>query len=74
MTRAANNQLYSVRGLALAKVALKPGGILAVWSAAPDAGFSRRLKDAGFKVEEISVRARGNGKGPRHVIWFGRLR
>ena len=74
LTRAANSQLYSSRGLDLAKVALKPGGILAVWSAKPDASFSRRLKDVGFKVEEISVRARGNGKGPRHVIWFGRLR
>ena len=72
--RCNNDQLYSMRGLALAKVALKPAGILAVWSAAPDAGFSRRLKDAGFKVDEISVRARSTGKGPRHVIWFGRLR
>jgi len=74
VTRDANNQLYSMRGLALAKVALKPGGILAVWSARPDASFARRLKDVGFKVEEICVRARGNGKGPRHVIWFCRLR
>ena len=71
---AANNQLYSMRGLTLAKAALKPGGILAVWSAARDASFSRRLKDVGFRSAEISVRAQGNGKGPRHVIWFGRLR
>ncbi len=74
LTRAANDGLYSMRGLALAKAALRPGGILAIWSAAPDAAFSRRLKDAAFKVEEVTVRARNNGKGPRHVIWFAGLR
>lgn len=72
LTRAANDQIYSARGLAAAKAALKAGGILAIWSAAPDAAFSRRLRDVGFTVEEVSVRARGNGKGPRHVIWFAR--
>jgi spermidine synthase len=72
LTRAANDQLYSPRGLAAAKAALKPGGILAIWSAAPDAAFARRLKGAGFAVEEAVVRARSNGKGPRHVIWFAR--
>ena len=70
LSRAANDRLYSMKGLALAKAALRPGGILAVWSAGPDAAFSRRLKDAGFVVEEVAVRARSNGKGPRHVIWF----
>ncbi len=73
LTRPANDRLYSAKGLALAKAALKPGGILAIWSAAPDAAFSRRLKNSGFKVEEVSVRARSNGKGSRHVIWFAKL-
>ena len=72
LTRDAYDQLYSKRGLAAAKAALKPGGILAVWSAAPDAAFARRLASAGFAVEEVGVRARSNGKGPRHVIWFAR--
>jgi spermidine synthase len=70
LTRAANDGLYSKRGLALAKAALRPGGILAIWSAAPDTAFSRRLNDTGFKVEQVTVRARSNGKGPRHTIWF----
>lgn len=74
LVRAANDGLYSMTGLALAKAALRPGGILAIWSAAPDAAFTRRLKDVGFKVEEVVVRARSNGKGPRHVIWFAGLR
>lgn len=72
LTRLANDQLYSSRGLTAAKAALAAKGVLAVWSAAPDAAFSRRLKDAGFVVEEVRVRARANGKGPQHVIWFAR--
>jgi spermidine synthase len=72
LTRTGNDRIYSAAGLASAKAALKPGGILAIWSAAPDAHFTRRLKEAGFTVEEVSVRARSNGKGPRHVIWFAR--
>jgi spermidine synthase len=72
LTREANEGLYSPAGLAAAKAALRPGGILAIWSAAPDARFSRRLTAAGFQVEEVGVRARSNGKGPRHVIWFAR--
>ena len=72
LVRAANNRLYSARGLAAAKQALAQGGLLAVWSAGADAAFKRRLCDAGFEVEEVAVRARRNGKGPRHVIWFAR--
>jgi spermidine synthase len=74
LTRAGNNRLYSARGLDAARAALKPGGVLAVWSAASDANFARRLRDADFAVEEIAVRARTNGKGPRHVIWFATKR
>ena len=74
LTRQANDGLYSARGLARARAALKPGGILAIWSAAADAGFTRRLKHAGFAVDEVQVRARENGKGPTHTIWFARVR
>lgn len=70
LVRADNDQLYSARGLDRAKAALKHGGILAIWSAARDAAFTRRLTKAGFKVDEVTVRARSNGKGPRHTIWF----
>ena len=71
LTRLGNDRLYTARGLAAARAALAAGGILAVWSAGPDPRFARRLADAGFAVEEVAVRARSNGKGPRHVIWFG---
>ncbi len=70
LTREENDRLYSQKGLAAAKAALKPGGVLAIWSAEPDSAFTRRLRDAGFKVDETPVRARSNGKGARHVIWF----
>ncbi|MEO7634365.1 MAG: spermidine synthase [Sphingomicrobium sp.] len=74
LTRDANDRLYSARGLAAAKAALRPGGILAVWSAAPDRHFTRRLSDAGFAVDEVALAARANGKGPRHTIWFASRR
>ena len=70
LVREANNKLYSERGLRTAARALRPGGVLAVWSAGKDDAFVRRLVTAGFTVDEVGVRARGNGKGARHVIWF----
>jgi spermidine synthase len=70
LSRAGNDALYAPRGLAAAKTALKPGGVLAIWSAAPDKAFTRRLTGAGFITEEATVSARSNGKGPRHTIWF----
>ncbi len=72
VVRKENDRLYSRSGLATTFGALRPGGVLAVWSAADDAGFTRRLRGAGFQVEMVTVKARPNGKGPRHVIWFAR--
>ena len=72
MVRADNNRIYSRTGLGKARDALKPGGIVSVWSAAPDHGFRRRMKEAGFEVEERIVRSRPNNKGAHHTIWFGR--
>ncbi len=74
LTAEANDRLYSRAGLGAAKHALKPGGILAIWSAGSDDAFTRRLRNAGFDVDEVAVKARDNGKGPRHVIWFARKR
>lgn len=70
LVRDANNRIYSKTGLAEARMALRPSGVLAIWSAAPDAAFTNRLKRARFDVEEVVVHARANGKGPRHMIWF----
>ena len=71
LTRDANDRLYSMSGLAAARAALAPIGLLAVWSAAPDRVFAKRFAETGFKVEEIAVRARSNGKGGHHTIWIG---
>ena len=68
LTRKANDQLYSANGLAAARAALKPGGVLAVWSSGPDEQFTGRLKLAGFQVEEVKTRANGK-RGARHIIW-----
>ena len=64
-----NDALYGAAGLAAARSALKPGGVLAVWSQGPDSGFMRRLKQAGFAVDEVKTRANGK-RGARHVIWI----
>jgi len=70
LSRPGNDALYSHSGIARAKSALKPGGMLAVWSVAPDAAFTKRLQQSGLKVEELKARAHG-GRGARHVIWVG---
>lgn len=70
LTRKANDALYSSAGLNAACAALRPGGVLAVWSSGPNAAFSRRLRAAGFDVNEVAVRATGRGVGARHVIWI----
>ncbi len=72
LTRPANDGIYTPGGLAEARRALRPGGVLAIWSAGADAAFTRRLGQAGFAVDEVRVKARDNGKGPTHVIWFAR--
>ena len=71
LTRKGNDGLYTMTGLTAAKDALAPGGVLAIWSAASDDVFLRRMRDAGFAVDEVVVRARASGKGARHVIWVG---
>ncbi|WP_369273368.1 spermidine synthase [Streptomyces sp. R11] len=56
-----NDSLYSPAGLAGCAGALRPGGVLAVWSAQPSPEFEETLRNAGFqqvRTEEIPV-ARG---------------
>jgi spermidine synthase len=66
LTRAANDGLYGLEGLSAAHAALRPGGVLAVWSAGPDVKFSERLRRSGFGVDEVAVRA----GGARHIVWL----
>jgi spermidine synthase len=61
MVRAGNASLYDERGVARLAAALRPGGILLVWSAGADRAFERRLGAAGF----VGVRAEGARAGAR---------
>ncbi|MCB2067545.1 MAG: spermidine synthase [Erythrobacter sp.] len=70
IVREGNERLYTRTGIARMRDALNPGGVLAVWSAAPDHKFTRRLMDAGLEVDVRTVRARPNNMGPQHTIWF----
>ena len=71
LTSRANDRLYDIWGLKRARWALRPEGILAVWSGSPDRRFKARLARAGFAVEEARVRANG-ASGRRHVLWLAR--
>jgi spermidine synthase len=70
LTRQSNDGLYDLKGLRAARDALRPGGVLAVWSSGPDTSFTRRVRDSGFSVEAINMRANGKRGGARHVIWL----
>jgi spermidine synthase len=70
LTRKGNDALYSLTGLQAAHAALRPGGVLAVWSSGPNPAFAKRLRSAGFDVNEVNIRATGRGGGARHVIWI----
>lgn len=67
-----NDRLYSAAGLAAARNALRPGGVLALWSSAPDAAFTCRLQRSSAAVEEVIVRAHRGRGGARHTIWLAR--
>lgn len=69
LTRRTNDSLYDAWGLKRARFALRPDGILAVWSGSPDRRFKARLKRLGFAVDEQRVHAHGRS-GRRHVVWL----
>lgn len=70
LTRKENDWIYSPKGLEAAQEALRPDGVLAIWSAGRDPSFTERLRRVGFMVEEKVVRAHRPGKGAKHVIWL----
>lgn len=73
LSRPGNDRLYGAHGLAAARAALRPGGVLAVWSSGADPAFAASLRRAGFLVTEHRVRARRT-RGPRRTIWVCSVR
>jgi len=70
LTQEDNDDLYSMSGLSMIHRALRPDGVVAVWSSSPDTGFTQRLKGSSFHVIEKKVRGRTHKKGPVHTIWI----
>ena len=70
LTRSENDALYGYAGLARAKAALRPSGVLGIWSAAADRAFVKRLRRAGFDVDEIAIKSRQGNRGARHTLWL----
>jgi spermidine synthase len=67
-----NHRLYNTGGLDRIKRALRPEGILAIWSAGESTAFKRTMSKAGFETETTTVRSRGR-KGEKHTIYIGRM-
>jgi spermidine synthase len=63
-----NEMLYGRAGLYSIRQALRPGGVLAVWSAWEDRRFARRLESIGYAVTLTRVRSHGR-RGARHFIY-----
>ena len=68
MTTASNGGLYDRDGLVRLHASLKPGGILALWSARDESRFERTLRAAGFEIRREHVRGGTNKRGARHTI------
>jgi hypothetical protein len=63
-----NQRLYQPAGLATLERALTPGGVLAVWSAAPAPAFTTRLSSRFPRVETIEVPVLPGRRGEPDVI------
>jgi spermidine synthase len=75
LTVPSNAWLYQRAGLDAIRRALRPNGVLVLWSSSESARLVKALRSAGFESEVIPVRARGRvRKGSHHVLHVGRPR
>lgn len=68
-----NAALYGDQGIATLRRALRPNGVLAVWSAREDRKFEQRLRYGGFRARAEHVRGRLRKGGPRHIVFVATL-
>lgn len=73
LTSAANERLYGAASLQRLARALRPAGVLAVWSSAPHPQFAARLRSAGFVTDEVRTKARRT-RGPVRVVFVAQRR
>lgn len=69
LTHEDNRRLYGAAGLRAIHNALRPHGVLTIWSSAADPAFTRRLREAKFEVEEVRARARGERGRAHYMVW-----
>ena len=67
---ASNVRLFDRLGVIRIRRALKPGGLLAVWSAKGSSVFENRLAEVGFAARSETARSRER-RGERHMIFLG---
>jgi spermidine synthase len=70
-TRRENRHLYSLEGLRRARHALRPNGVLAIWSTFTSRAFTARLRAADLDTRVMRVRANRHSNR-RHSLWLGR--
>jgi spermidine synthase len=73
LSQAKNQRLYADYGLRACASALRPNGVLGVWSAGPNARFERKLASVGFATEVLRVSARKGSRGS-HVLFLAERR
>ena len=69
IAHAANARLYGESGARACWAALRPSGVLALWSAAEDARYASTLERAGFEVEVKRVPSHA-ASGARDVLFL----
>jgi len=74
LTVKGNGWLYTRNGLDATYAALRPAGVLAIWSDKSHDTFVKRLRQTGFEVEELRVRSPGRHGSARYTIWLAQKR
>jgi len=71
--QAKNSRLYTGKGLALIRAALRPGGRVAIWSAEREPAFLTQLARSGFHAQEYEAKAHERAKRAAYRIYVGEV-